>query len=273
VKPTLAARLDARLAAGNLDLPFLPGTTSQILDLCDDPEVDMKALAAAVGADPTFAAHFLRLSNSPVFAARARILSLHQAVARLGTKQVRQVVLLITCHSRAFHVRGRKGMAREMLEHAVATAVFAQEIALARGQAAEEAFMCGLLHDIGSPAVLQLVSDLEVEDGAAFDDDALLKNIDRLHEGVGFQIASQWSTSPAVSESIGSHHRVLSPFDRSPTALAVATIQLAEAMADGLDAKLLLEHPAVALLELPPEEVERLSSAHEATRLILDSLG
>jgi putative nucleotidyltransferase with HDIG domain len=272
VTPSLAVRLDRRLAAGGLDLPFPPAATGRILELCGRDDVDMSVLAGVVASDPTLAAHFLRLSNTAVFAARAPILSLHHAVTRLGTRMVRQVVLLITCHARAFHVRGREPMAREMLEHAVMTAVFAQEVARARGESTDEAFMCGLLHDIGSPAVLQLISDLETEANVRYDDEIVAQNITRLHEGVGFQIASQWSTSPTVCESIGSHHRVLSPYDRSPTALAVATLQLAEAMAEGVGTEVLFLHPAVSLLGLHVEDVEGLEKARKAATELADNL-
>jgi len=273
VQPTLATRLDERLASGSVDLPFLPATTSQVLEMCGRDDVDMKDLAGIVGADPTFAAHFLRLSNTALFAARTRIVSLHHAVARLGTNQVRQFVLLITCHARAFHVRGRKALARRMLEHAVATAFFAQEIARARGESVDDAFLSGLLHDIGSPVVLQVISDLEVEGGVALDDETVAQNIDRLHEGVGLEVASQWSTSPALSEAIGSHHRILTADDRSPPAIAVATIQLAEAMAEGVDAEHLVLHPAFALLNLSRADLVRLEKPREVARVVLDSLG
>jgi putative nucleotidyltransferase with HDIG domain len=270
--PPLAVTLDLRLAAGNLELPVLPGAATRILELCGREDVDLGKLADVVGGDPTLAAHFLRLSNTAVFAARARIVSLRHAVTRLGTRTVRQLVLLITCHSRAFTVRGHETMGREMLEHAVTTAVFAQEVARARGGCIDEAFMCGLLHDIGSPVVLQIISDLESETGVAFDENTVMQNINRLHEGVGFQIASAWSTSPVVCESIASHHRILSPVDRSPTALSVATIQLAEAMAEGFATDMLLAHPAVALLDLEVEDVEGLEKAREKAAEIIESL-
>lgn len=272
VQPTLAARLDGRLASGSVDLPFLPATTSQVLEMCGRDDVDMKDLAGVVGADPTFAAHFLRLSNTALFAARTRIVSLHHAVARLGTSQVRQFVLLITCHARAFHVRGRKALARQMLEHAVATAFFAQEIARARAESVEDAFLGGLLHDIGSPAVLQLISDLEVEGGVAIDEQTVALHIERLHESVGLQIASQWSTSPTLSEAIGSHHRTLSMADRSPAALAVATIQFAEALAEGVATEDLVLHPAFTLLDLRPADIRALQKPREVARLVLDNL-
>ncbi len=273
VSPTLASRLDERLAAGTLELPFPPTATGQVLALCRRDDVDMGALTRAVASDPSLAAHFLRLSNTAVFAARAPILSLQHAVTRLGTRMVGQVVLLITCHGRAFHVRGREATAREMLEHAVVTAVFAQEIARARGECTDEAFMCGLLHDIGAPAVLQLISDLETESGTKFDDESVAQNIARLHEGVGFQIASLWATPSTVCESIGSHHRVLSPFDRSPTALAVATIQLADAMADGAAMEVLVAHPAAPLLNLRSDDLEGLEKARKTAAELVASLG
>lgn len=268
----LAARLDRRLAAGHLDLPFPPTATTKILELCRRDDVDMSELAAVVSSEPTLAAHFLRLSNTAVFAARVRILSIQHAVTRLGTNLIRQLVLLITCHGRAFRVRGREAMAREMLEHAILTAVFAQEVARARGECADEAFMCGLLHDIGSPVVLQLISDIEIETGVRVDDEAVAQNVRRLHEGVGFQIASTWSTSPAVCQSIGSHHGILSPFDRSPAALAVATIQLAEAMAGGCAPEALFAHPAATLLNLGVEDVAGLERARTAAAELLDAL-
>ena len=269
----LPLSLDDRVGAGPLDLPFVPASTSQLLALCARDDVETAALARAIGSDPTLAAHFLRLSNTAVFAARTRIVSLRHAVARLGTTLVRQLALLISCHSRAFHVRGHEAMARTLRDHSITTAFFAQELARQRGDCGEEAFLYGLLHDIGAPAVLQLIGDFEVQMGETCDDETVAREVHRLHESVGFSIASVWSTSPVVCGVTASHHRAPCPHDRSPTALAVATLQIAEALADGVPYESLGAHPAVALLGFNVEDLERAEGARTIAAEIVDSLG
>jgi HD-like signal output (HDOD) protein len=241
--------IDERLARGEVDLPIFPQSVSEVLSLCARDDVDIRAIASTIHRDPTLAAHMLRIANSPLVAPKSPITTLQQALAQLGTSQIAQISLVIVCRTRAFDIKGRAAAARKMLRHAVAAGAYAREIAKLADMAPEEAFLCGLLHDVGEPAVLQLASDLAQKHGLKLDDATAASELDRLHQRVGGMIARSWRLSPLVTAAAEAHHRKLnadSPHDM------VSVVQLADTLADALLRK----------EEMTPSNVEALPSAN-----------
>lgn len=248
------------MADAAIDLPVFPSSAQEVVSLCRADDVDYKKLVTVIRRDPTLAAHFLGVANSPAFGARVPMVSLQQAVTRLGVTQTKQIALVIACKTKAFAVPGRAARAREILAHALGTALFAQEIARKRRMNVEEAFLTGLLHDIGRPALLQLGYDVCAADGIAVDDDAVEQCASDLHEQVGGTIATRWTMPKAVVDVVVHHHTPLTA-DSAPTPgnLAIATVQLADALVRGaLGAKELAAQAASTLLNLYPEDIEAL---------------
>lgn len=245
----LSALIDERLVKGDIDLPIFPQSVSEVMSLCARDDVDMRAIAAAIHKDPTLAAHMIRIANSPLVAPKVPITTLQQALARLGTSQITQIALVVVCRTRAFDVKGRAAAARKMLRHAVATAAYAKEIARLCDRQPEEAFLCGLMHDIGEPALLQLASDLAQKHGQKLDDATATSELERLHQRVGGMIARSWKMSPLVVTTAEGHHRKSK--GTSDEADMVAVVQLADALADAL----------LRREELPPSNVEALPAA------------
>src|SRR4030095_4158605 len=82
-----------------------------------------------------------------------------EAMVRLGTIAVRNVVVTVSFASRMHDPRiyGERG--RELADHTIGTAYLARLIAEKARTDVEEAFMCGLLHDIGKLVILKLAHD------------------------------------------------------------------------------------------------------------------
>lgn len=94
---SLAAALDRPALRAQVGaLTRLPGAPKLYLAICralDDPRLDIEAIATQVMADPVLAARVLQLANSALFGAGRRIDSIPFALARLGLKTTRQLVL------------------------------------------------------------------------------------------------------------------------------------------------------------------------------------
>ncbi len=266
----LAQVLETRVAAGDLDVPVLPEAAREVMDACKREDCDMRELAAIVRRDPALAAHFLRLANSSVFGARTAIVSLPQALARLGVSQTRQIALLVACQARAFACKTRKAAAQNLRRHSVATAMWAQEIARLRRLNVEEAFLSGLLGDVGMPALWQLADDIENASAIANDAAAVDADVARLHDHVGADIARRWGLPDRTVDTIRKHHSVL------PEGTVVATgagasvdatvvaVQLANTLAratladEAITQQRIQVHPSVIALSLYAEEIELL---------------
>jgi len=242
-----------RIRAGNIELPVFPSSASEVIALCEAREpdaADAKKLAEVIRRDATMAGHFLALANSAAFGAgRTPLVTLQQALTRLGLTQTKQIAIVVACKTRAFVVPDRPERAEELLAHSFATALFAQEIARSRRLNVEEAFLAGLLHDIGEPAVLTLCAEVQRSTGRYYETRDIDACASLLHEELGGMIAKSWNMRGPIVEAIAGHHTP----SKKPT---IAIVQLADSLAQGQ--RDLAHHPAADLLNLYPGDVERL---------------
>ena len=198
--------LDRRVEAGTLNVPLLPEAAATLLLMTEDEDADLDRLAEVVRSDPTMAAQLLRVANSPLFVSRYPIASLRTALSRLGMFQVRQIALLIVCDTKVFRVRGWEEPIRRLFKHSVLVALFAQEIAKKTRMNADEAFLAGLLHDVGIPTLIQALVEIEPRVTTFREIDGLLALAQARHAEVGARLTAAWAMPPRLIEAIGYHH-------------------------------------------------------------------
>lgn len=260
-------------------LPEVPG---QVVQLTADDTCDARKLAALINRDQAMAGNLMRLVNSPMYAGSVPIVSLQQAVGRLGLKKIREVALIISCQGKVFAVPGYDALVRSQFRHSLAAAGFAQEIARSRRWNVEEAFLCGLLHDVGRPALLQVLVDIHRSLGLVPVDEALFSAIRRLHATVGAELVKRWQLPVRLSDTILWHHDPL----KSSTAAQTATMT---ALADDLahwalseigtvrlrkvDEAALRSHPMLAVLNIYPEELDQILAARPRVLELVSTIG
>lgn len=270
VAETLPARVQeaflARIESGSLELPLLPEVASQVMTMTLDSDCDARQLSEQIHRDQAMAGHVLRIANSPLYMPTVPIVSLRQAVSRLGMRKVREIALLITCESRVFKVAGFDDMVQQMFRHSIAAATFAQEIARSRRRNVEEAFLCGLLHDVGRPIALQVLVDIANEMGLPLDRGAVVGAMDAQHCRIGSKLASHWSLPARLGETILYHHEP----DAAPTCAQTAYLtRLAADLAHHLvgpkeiSEDELRDHPTLEPLNLYSDEFENILALRE----------
>jgi HD-like signal output (HDOD) protein len=267
-----------RLDSGRLDLPVLPAAALAVMQACGAPETNARDIAEVLRRDPALAAHFLRISNSPLFSPRTPIVSLPQAVARLGTSLVRQVAMLVATRTRRFVSARREPQAQALSRHAVLRGLWAQEIARLKRLNVEEAFLGGLLQEVGVPVLWQLVDELGVGDGASEVERELLP----YHDRVGAAVVRHWGLSERLAEIISRHHEELPPKllgssgAGAPTEATIAAVQLAGVLAermascDAIDTP--ITHPAMSALDLYEDDLAVIEESSAAIALTLELL-
>ena len=204
----LRQRVAERLETGTIALPLLPQVASQVLALTSQPKVDALQLSNLIHRDPALAGQVLRIANSPAYMPSMPIVSLQQAVARLGMETVTEIVLAASLQSGTFKVPGYEGALKRLWRHGLASGLFAKEIARLLRSNVESAFLCGLLHAVGKPALLQVVADAQRErvreklSRTPVPDDTLGELLAEFHTGVGLRIATSWALPQAVMNAI-----------------------------------------------------------------------
>ena len=124
--------LNTRLAAKSFELPLLPEVATRVIELCNLPDTDAAELAELLHRDQAFASHILRVANSPVMASAVPIVSLQQAVSRMGMGTISEIAISISVNGKVFNVPGQMDLVRKLWRHSLATGCLAKEIARAR---------------------------------------------------------------------------------------------------------------------------------------------
>jgi len=196
-----------RLASGDLRLPLLPRVAGQVVALVGSSKTDANRLAELIHRDPALAGHVLRIANSPAYMPRMPIVSLQQAVSRLGFNVVAEIAFAASVQGGIFKVPGFESVLLEMWRHALTSGAFAKEVARVRRLNVESAFLCGLLHAVGKPALLQVVTDVAKACDLPLSSGPLFALLDDLHAVVGVRIGEQWQLPKQVIAAIEHYAR------------------------------------------------------------------
>lgn len=261
--------LSWRVAQGKVDLPLLPGVAMEVTNVAMQENADARTIADILRKDQALAAHVLRVVASPVYSGRSQIVSLQQAVARLGVQKIREIALAIAFRVGVFKLKGFEGEISALFQHSVGAAMFAQEVARVTRRNVEDAFMCGLLHDVGKPVILQALVAILHEQRLRVPAAAVVAALGPLHCDVGGTLAESWGLPEAVEMSIRHHHSSTAP-DAHVTGVRITA--LADELSrhafepERLPEAELRGHPALAPLELYPDMLDKVLSKAESIR-------
>ena len=147
-KPPLS--LDA-VARQVTEISTLPQIALRVIEVARNPHSGAADLKAAVEGDPALSARVLRMVNSAACGLRSTVTNLHQAISYLGFSQVRNLAMTASV-SEIFKKEEGRGVyrRRELWRHLVSVGICARLVASrCRMANFEDAFLAGLLHDIG----------------------------------------------------------------------------------------------------------------------------
>ena len=225
VTARLVARLEGSLERRELALPSLPEVALKIRRALADDEVSVSEVVRLLGADPALAARILRTANSAMFYRGTKpITSLTAAVHQLGFKMVRNVAVSFAAQqvfigygSRAVH-----DFVRGVWQHSVRTAVLAHMIARVKTRLdADEAFLAGLLHEVGKLYILMSAKD-EVE--ALTADPGFESVLAAFHPRLGRAVIEAWSLPPELALAVGEHERTSLEAPDPPTLESILAV-------------------------------------------------
>ncbi len=197
------------------DLPPIPATAIKALEMTNDPQVSVRDMQAILGQDQALTARILRIANSSMYGLRREISTVSHAVAILGLDTTRSI-LAAACVQQVFQtgmVRARDLGTKLLSDHSWGAGLCSRLIARSvRYPATEEAFLAGLMHDIGKPVLLKNLPDCympiinDVYRGEATFHETELVILGFSHAQVGSILADKWNFPPQLSEAIGFHH-------------------------------------------------------------------
>ncbi len=133
------------------ELPSMPTVVGQALDLLDDPKIEVKDLAKVISMDMSMTTQILKLVNSAYYGFPSQITSINKAMALLGFDKVKSLILSVAVKPMMMSYSGKA-----LWHHSLRCAVGCQHISKSLNYGdSDEAFIMGLLHDIGK-TVMQI---------------------------------------------------------------------------------------------------------------------
>ena len=254
---TIEEALLALQSGENCELPVLPEVAAQLLKLTGDVDCNIGDVVPLIKRDQSLTSHLLRIANSVRYNTGVTVSSVQQAVARLGLLAVREIVVLISCKCRVFDVPEFEAHVRQSFRYSLATAAFAQEIARVRRMNVEEAFLTGLLHDVGRPILFQALADRRRTHGLVASEADVLRVAGESRISFAAKLIVQWELSQRVGEAVQFQS---SPLEAPVCALQAASLNLAMSLAYGIlnpNATPPTEdqpHPMLEVLSIYPEQ-------------------
>lgn len=213
------ARVTARVVAEAADRLAAPSpVVAGVLQLLDEGSAPVRLIAARVAQSPEIAAQVMRLGNSALFS--EPVDTLERAVVRVGERTLRGLLLAATTYRLLEGAMAAYGYPRlYLLRHCGEVATMAQSLAR-RGPAAlaSQAYLAGLLHDLGKPILATVAEDRGLGgEPAGIDTIAGERELFGTdHARVGAWIARRWGLPEDLCLALERHH------DDEPPSEAVA---------------------------------------------------
>ena len=243
---TVLDGLERALGDADIELPHLPHVPQQILNLVRQDTVTMPQIAKIVSQDQVLAAAALRRANSAALGGTQKVTDLATALARLGLRGIRACMISHSVRNLTLSVGSGQSRGESLWRRSLAAAIVAAEYDDCFHVCREDAFLLGLLHDIGSVVVLRACHEAETGSRVPVSDAAFNYVCQEYHEMMGEMLAERWKLPEEVGAIVANHEAALQLDD--PFADARALIQLTDATVSLLG---YADPCPYALLEMP----------------------
>ena len=222
------------------NLKTLPHLAIKLSKMISDDNRTIQEFEEVIKMDPTIVLRLLRLVNSPYYALRQKCTSISDAVIYVGMDNLRNIVIA-TALKDIYKVNANESVfsRKRLWLHSAAVAICSQMISeRIFEKKGENAFLCGILHDIGLIVEDQTIPEMFLEVCKTYDPavrsitDQELSIIGTDHSAIGSMLANDWKLPEAVKKGIKQHHKIMQQV--VPSSIP-GIIQIAEFMVSRLD--------------------------------------
>lgn len=225
---SLVEFIDEYLSANTLELPVFHSVALKLQQLMAKGDYSIDEVMELIVADQALASTILRAANSPFYSGLSRIATIRDAIVRLGAQEVASLTMISS--QLDFYRADNEKLNRYMnilWNHALGCAVGSRWLAIKTGfkNLAQEAFLAGLLHDIGKLFLLKVLDELgrTGELGAKLTEAMVKEVLETLHARQGFELMRKWNLPEMYCRIVLNHHLEECPADDMLMALVRLT--------------------------------------------------
>ncbi len=193
------------LDEGKIELPVFDNIAVKIHREARANELNADGICKILEADPVLVTEVLRMSNSTFFSGLAEVKDLRAAAVRLGVKQLASIVMSVS-QKRMYSASKGPFKARmvNLWLHSSAVSMASRWIANQAGytQLAEEAFVAGLLHDVGKLSLFRIIEELHKEHAIPLTNELVDMTIQQLYCPHGAELIERWKLPQSFAQLI-----------------------------------------------------------------------
>ena len=197
--------LDEQVSRGTVRVPPYPATALRLQAVLAR-EYDVKELVEAMRTDPVFSGNLLRLANSPLYRRGTEVTAIAAAVARVGSRELTRLAMASAMGQVASRAGALRPLRQRVWRQSVASALISETLARRRGGDPAEAFVAGLLHDVGKLMVLAAIEDLLHRGPSSEPIGTWEALVERCHVKLGGLLAERWQLPGVLGAVIVTHH-------------------------------------------------------------------
>ena len=217
------------LARPLTDFPRPPQVALEVMALSQKPNARIEDIASVLEREPLLAGKVLKLANSALYSAAVPCVTLKQALIRMGLMTVRNVVMEAAMQMTVIHAEGLNETLESIRRHSSAVAWVSRFVARNTPLDAENAFLLGLVHEVGlSLALVSLADFCRSKRQPAQLDELSWLAAEETHERFGRAVLESWGLPPVITNVIDHHHSLRSQGRIHPQ---VAVLTIAEHIA------------------------------------------
>lgn len=228
VERPLLQIIQEHLSCDLQELPVFSRVAVKLQQLLATRSFEIEEVLELIGEDQSLSSRVLKVANSSYYAGLTKIATIKDAIIRLGAQEIANMAMLASQFQ--FYRSSNEILNRTMQElwgHALACAVGAKWLARKSGYPglAAEAFMAGLMHDIGKLALLKILDEIiaKKESHANFSEALINEIMAAMHEEVGCNMMKSWNFPDFYCDIAKSHHS--ESFDQAN--MLLVTVRLA----------------------------------------------
>jgi len=210
-------------------LPSLSNVVVEFIQLVRKDFYTAKEFETVISKDQALVARLLRLANSGIYGRRRSVHSIPEAVVLIGLESIKNIVFAVSAEN---IVKGDLNKydydpATGFWRHSLAVGLAARSLAETATEVdlhAEEAFIAGLLHDIGK-LIIDDFLDPEREPGPVTRaEESAAVGLD--HAELAEYILTQWNLPPAINRAVLCHHDDPADPEADPGGLVIGLAQV-----------------------------------------------
>lgn len=196
------------IARDAIRVPPYPAVAMRLQKTVGSDKFGIPELVKVAGEDQVLAATLLRCANSALYRGLDQVTTLQGAIGRIGAAEVCRVAMAITIGAQATENGALAVIRRKSWRQGLISAIVAKQLAAKRGLNAEEAFVCGLLHDFGRVVAVACFEEIltRTKDARALPEATWSESVDRFHVELGVVISARWNLSDMLRTVISTHH-------------------------------------------------------------------